>query len=496
MARNRTRRLTGNVAAISVLMALSGCTTPFETDISFYLPGLFHETPKAQPDALQAEPNAAELATWWTQFNDPLLSTLVSEALENNTDLQTALARVDQARAAELGAFSMLMPTVATGGQIRRYEGGDTNSFVADRTGVQEKVVNYWQINLQAAWEIDLSGAGRARLAATREQIAATRADAQAVRLSLVSAVVSLYVNYRGAQQQHALSQKGLREAEEILDIVKRSFAAGVGMSGDINAAQASVAQAQTRLQQSDVAMAKLRLNLENICMMEPGALEEKLAANPELPHIPATLSAGQPIDLLTRRPDLIAAQSRFMAALSEGDAARLDYWPKLTLAGVFGQSGFGFGGGIPSGDPMWMGGANLVLPLFDFGAREAQVELSDARSKAALLAYKKEALGALFDVERALAQLSRDEELLTALRKQVSERTIVLQKTRRQYDVGDVGRFEIARDRVILLESESALINQQVAQLQTQNALFLAMGGGWDVRDLSAASNNEQAKE
>lgn len=353
MERNRKRRLTGNVAAVGVLMALTGCTTPFETDISFYLPGIFHEAPEAKADSSQQEPNEAELATWWTQFDDPLLSTLVSEALENNTDLQMALTRVDQARAAELGAFSMLMPSIGTGGQIRRYEGGDTNSLVAEQTGVYDKAVNYWQIGLQAAWEIDLSGAGRARLAATREQIAATRADAQAVRLSLVSTVVSLYVNYRGAEQQRALSEKGLQEAREILDIVKRSFTAGVGTSGDINASQAGVAQAETRLRQSEIAMAQLRLNLENICMMEPGALEEQLAANPQLPYIPATLSAGQPIDLLTRRPDLIAAQSRFMAALSEGDAARLDYWPKLTLAGLFGQSGFGFGGGFPSGGPM-----------------------------------------------------------------------------------------------------------------------------------------------
>lgn len=111
-------------------------------------------------------------------------------------------------------------------------------------------------------------------------------------------------------------------------------------------------------------------------------------------------------------------------------------------------------------------------------------------------MTYKREALGALFDVERALAQLSRDKEVLAALQKEVSERSIVLQKTRRQYDVGDVGRFEIARDRVTLLESESALINQQVAQLQTQNALFLAMGGGWEVRDLSSATNDAEAKE
>lgn len=474
----RGQWLTGSALTLAICAALAGCMAAFRPDVSVDLPETYHEASHVSGKVL----NDTELATWWEQFADPLLSELISQTLTNHTDLKIALARVDQARAARRGALSALLPTFGYGAQIMRYEGGDTNSLMLGPFGIEEFVINSWQSNLQAAWELDLFGAGRARLAASREEVRATAADVQAVRLSLVSAVADLYVSYRGIQQQQRLLRDSLTEAEEFLTIAEHSFRAGIVLSTDIDLARAGVAEVEAKIEQSEALLAKLRLNLENICMLSPGSLEKQLFTITDLPHIPLTIASGQPIDLLLRRPDLIAAQARLFAALKQGDAARLDYWPKFTLSGTFGQSGFGIGGGMPGGTTMWMGGLNLVLPLFDFGARKAQVELSDARSREALLRYQKGALDALFDVERALTQLARDAKRKNLLQTQVNERTTVLQKTRRQYEVGGVGRLEMAQARIALLESQSVLLGQQVAQLQTQIHLFRALGGGWQV--------------
>lgn len=476
------RRMNILTTSICGLFILSGCNAPFKPDVSLNLPENYHESSKMRANTNTLDD--AQLATWWAQFNDPVLSDLITQALERNNDLQIAMTRVDQAKATERGALSALFPTVGYGAQIRRYRGGDTNSVILEQTGIDEVAVNYWQSGLQAVWEIDLFGAGRARLAASRKQASATAADVQAVRLSLASTVASLYVSYRGAQQQEALLQKGLKEAKEFLDIANRSYKAGLILSTDINMAQAGVSDVEAKLQQAQTNVTQLRLNIENICMLAPGELEAKLNPPANLPSIPITVAKGQPIDLLMRRPDLIAAQARFQAALSQSDAARLDYWPKLSLAGLFGQSGFSVTGGMPGGDVMWMGGLGLVLPLFDFGTRKAQVELSDARSKEALLAYNKSVIDALFDVEHALSRLGDDEKLHKNLQKQVSERETILRKVNFQYKVGEVGRLDMAQARVALLDSQSSLLAQEIGQLQTQIALFRALGGGWEKPD------------
>lgn len=470
------------IAVSAAMLFLGGCTTPFEAGPMFHLPESYREvkadsvvTPLAPLD-----PNA--LAVWWEQFGDPVMGELVGLALERNNDLKIALTRVDQARAVERGARSLLFPTIGLGAQAKRYHGGETESVLLNQAGIDEFTATYWQTGLQVGWEPDIFGSGRARLDATREQRTAAAADVQAVRLSLAATVASAYVGYRGLQQQQAVLLESLRQAKEFLDIAERSFKAGVVLSTDINLARAGVAQVQARIEQTDNALVQARLNLENLCMAAPGSLDEKLAASNSLPSVPMAMTPGQPVDLLMRRPDLLAAEARFRATLKQGEAARLDYLPKFTLGGLLGRSALDVGSNVSSTSNLWLVSLAMVMPLIDFGARESQVELSDARSREALLAYERVALGALFDVERALARLDRDAQQLEAVKTEVSERSVVLNNTQRQYEVGDAGRLEIAQARVSLLESQSVLISRQVSQLQTHIALFLAMGGGWQI--------------
>ena len=472
------------IAAAVAALLTGGCTTPFEPGPMFVLPDRYHAVEVAGEAGTQAVLSPEALAVWWTQFGDPVMGELVELALIRNNDLKIALARVDQARAVERGARSLLFPTVGVGAQAKRYHGGETESILLNQMGIDEFTATYWQTGLQVGWEPDLFGSGRARLEAARDQRTAAVADVQAVRLSLAATVASAYVGYRGLQEQQKVLIDSLQQAKEFLDIAERSFKAGVGLSTDIHLAQAGVAQVQARLERTDNALVQARLNLENLCMAAPGSLDAKLAIPEALPAVPATMTPGQPVDLLMRRPDLIAAEARFHATLKQGEAARLDYLPKFSLGGLLGRSALDVGSEVSTTSNLWLVSLAMVMPLIDFGARESQVELMDARSREALLAYERTALGALFDVERALARLSRDEQLLRAVKAEVGERVVVLRNTQRQYELGDAGRLEIAQARVSLLESQSALVSQQVMQLQTHIALFLAMGGGWHLED------------
>lgn len=488
----RTQRQMMRVLATvtSVTLLASGCVAPFQFDSLFKLPDSYRETDMAEQKKQAL--SAPELAIWWEQFHDPVLSQLINETLTRNNDLKIAATRVEQARAVELGARSLLLPTVGLGAQAKRFSGGETESILLNEIGIDNFSANYWQTGLQVGWELDLFGAGRARLAAAQEQRKASLADVQAVRLSLTATVASLYSSYRGLQQQQLVLQDSLKEAKEFLDIAERSFTAGVVLSTDVNLARAGVAQVQARLQKVDAGLAQVRLNLENLSMLPPGSLNALLAEPKPIPQIEATISPGQPVELLMRRPDLISAEARFKATLKQGEAARLDYLPKFSLAGLLGRSGMEIGSNVSSAGSLWLVNLIMSVPLIDFGARQSQVEIADARSREALLAYEKFALAALFDVERALAQLAREQQQQQAIQTEIDERNIVLQKTSRQYELGDAGRLEMAQARVALLDSRAALVTQQVSQLQTQISLFLAMGGGWNMGGEAAETTPE----
>ena len=346
--------------------------------------------------------------------------------------------------------------------------------------GVNDLNAQFWRVGLQTQWEVDLFGRGRARLAAAHAVTSAAAGDAEAVRLSIVATVADLYLTLRGLQQQLVLLEQSHQIAADFVVIAQHSFTAGVVLSTDVDAARAGLAQVEARQRDVTEAVIRTRLLIEALCVADPGALAGELDANNALPQPAPDIAPGQPVDLLMRRPDLIAAQARLLARVKESDAARLNYWPTLSLSALLARNGWTIAGQSLGASTFWLFGGVLALPLIDFGARQSVVEATDAQAQQAFFAYEKAAAGALFDVEQALARLRRQQAVLAKRGEEVSQRNEVLRKAQEQYRVGDVGRIDIDRARVELLDSQSALLNERVGLLQAQVALFRAMGGGW----------------
>ncbi len=475
MAGNGNARRWLICATVAACGAVAGCAPTLKLDDPTPLPQAFNEAPASPATPLSPQ----ELAQWWDRFNDPMLTNLIGASLEHNYNLRMAMERIVQARAGVLGARSQLFPQIGVGGGGMIYRGGGTDDALR-RVGIDNLDVERWQGAVQASWEIDLFGQGRKRVEAAREQTKAAEADVQAVRLTLVSSVAELYITFRSLQTQRQLLRDSLAVAEDIAAIAKGSFAAGVGMSTDIDLAQAEVSQLHSQLELNASAMAQVRMSLENICVIAPGGLKEALEKTPELPRALGPIAAGQPADLLLRRPDLLAAQARFQASLRQGEAARLNYLPRVSLGAVLGRSGLALSGQSFGPSNFWMADLLLAMPLFDFGARQSEVNLSDSRSRQAFLAYEQGARDALFDVERALSNLTWTAREQVSRKQEVVQRNDNLRKTLRLYELGDAGRIEIAQARSGLLRSQFGLVQAQTGELQAQVALFRSMGGGW----------------
>ncbi|MGF6300291.1 MULTISPECIES: efflux transporter outer membrane subunit [Paraburkholderia] len=480
VARRSMWRATRHLPLASLVVAIvSGCTGSLKLHSPQTLPQHFNESSPGVSDT-HASLSDEQLATWWMQFNDPALTQLIETAIAHNYDISIAAARVDQARAGIRLARSQLLPSVGMGAQAASYHGGETQLEFQEFLGINDVDAKFWRIGLQTQWEIDVFGRGRARLAAARASTLAAAGDAEAVRLSVIGAVADLYMTYRGLLQQRELLAQSRQIAADFIVIAEHSFKAGVVLSTEIDLAHAGLAQVEARQQDVETAIAAAQLSLENLCAVQPGELTATLSSASGLPKPLPDITPGQPVDLLMRRPDLIAARDRLFASVKQSDAARLNYWPTFSLSALLARNGWNIAGQGLGPSTFWLFGAAAALPLIDFGARESQVESSDAQAQQALRAYEKTASGALFDVEQALSRLKRQEQLQQARIEEVTRRTAVLRKTTRQFTVGDIGRIDIDQARVALLDSQAALIREQVGQLQAQVALFRAMGGGW----------------
>ncbi|WP_395061709.1 efflux transporter outer membrane subunit [Paraburkholderia silvatlantica] len=462
-----------------LLAVFAGCSGPLKLDRPPELPAQYQSN---EADTANAQSlDETQLANWWLQYDDPALNTLIQRALAHNYDLALAATRVDDAHSNILAARSALLPTVGVGVEAARFHGGETQLEFAKFLGITDLDAQFWRVGLQTQWEIDVFGRGRARLAAARAMTLAAAGDAQAARLAVVATVADAYVTYRGLIEQRRLIVQSREIAADFVVIAQHSFVAGVVLSTDIDAARAALAQVRAREQEVDSAIVAARLAIEQICAARPGELADVLDETTGLPHALPAIAPGQPVDLLERRPDLIAARDRLFASLRQADVARLNYWPTFSLSAVLARNGWEIAGQSLGTSTLWLFGAAAVMPLIDFGARESRVQATDAQARAAEIAYEKAASGALFDVEQALTRLSRQTQLQAARNDEVAQRRTLLGKVQTQLRVGEVGRMDVDRAQLALADSEAALVRERVGELSAQIALFRAMGGGWE---------------
>jgi NodT family efflux transporter outer membrane factor (OMF) lipoprotein len=473
-------RVAKSLKAVLFAALLAGCSGPLKLNRPPDMPAQYQQV---APDAATAAQSLedTQLANWWLQYNDPSLNALIQRALEHNYDLALAATRVDDARSNILAARSALLPSVGVGAEAAKYHGGETQLEFAEFLGINDLDAQFWRVGLQTQWEIDVFGRGRARLAAARAITLAAAGDEQAVRLAVVATVADAWMTYLGLIEQSRLIAQSRAIAEDFVVIAQHSFVAGVVLSSEIDAARAALAQITAREQEVNSAIAAARLSIEQVCGARPGELASVFEAATGLPQALPAIAPGQPVDLLERRPDLIAARDRLVAAVRQADVARLNYWPTFSLSAVLARNGWEIAGQSLGPSTLWLFGAAAMMPLIDFGARESRVQATDAQARAAELAYEKAANGALFDVEQALTRLSRQAQLQAARKDEVAQRSTLLHKTQTQLRVGEVGRMDVDRAQLALVDSQAALIREQVGELSAQIALFRAMGGGWE---------------
>jgi multidrug efflux system outer membrane protein len=414
---------------------------------------------------------------WWRGFHDPQLLELLQRAVRNNPDLAIAIDRVMQtqdmvtvAHAAKLPAVGFTgLPTDPVSTQLR------TNS--SGRVDVDS---NIFELAFNASYELDFWGRVRSLEDAAHADYRASLSDAGTVQIGLLCSVARGYFELRALDERLQLEQRRLDIAQQRLQLTQLRQRAG-------RTGSAPVAEAQLALSASESRIAALRRERK----LDESALALLTGERPEdlkLRDMPlrGTVSlqpvpAGLPASLLSRRPDLLAAEARLQTAHAQINIAHAALMPQVALTA---KAGFVTGATrnlAETGSTVFGIGPDISLPIFDGGRLKAELDASRWRDDATMLDYRKTILAALAEVEHAMLDYRAAVEAGQRNARDSAIQQRQMQQIQLEIESGRSPLFDsLAAEERQLDRDEAALLAFQ-QQLSSLVALYQALGGGWD---------------
>lgn len=473
--------LTGITLALSLLAGCTNLAPQYERPTT-PLPATYGQTDAARPQTAQptSEALAAILADWRAYFTDPALQAVIEQALARNHDLQLATLRVAEARAAYGIQRADRLPSVGGNVGVTRVGLPDdlgVNLPPAGAAMVPGTLTSYSAYVGVSNWELDMWGRVRNLSDAALHQYFAAEWAQRGASVSLIAQVANTWLALRETDERIALARQALANRAESLRIFTRRVEVGA-------TSQLDLTQVRTLHQQADALLAQLdqqRAAQQHALDVLLGTPASTQAAQAPLPpdDALAPLPPGLPSELLTRRPDIQAAEQQLQAAHAQIGAARAAFLPRISLTGLAGTSSSELDDLFSSGSRMWLFQPSLSIPIFTAGRLKNNLNLAEVRRNAAVTQYEKTIQAAFRDVADALSAeqtLGRQVRVLQDMRDTQAERA---RMSHLRYDSGAAPYFEVLDAERDLLATEQQLVQVRRAQLSARVSLYAALGGG-----------------
>lgn len=502
-------------AVVALAFTLAGCTVgpDFERP-TVHPPNNWHALKSAEtPNASAVTTQPAQLARWWTVFDDPTLTALIQDALKGNLNLRRARLRIREARARLAMAQGRRLPSISAGASYRRKR--VSQNGIASTIGGAERSragrgrapappipggalgeFNLFQAGFDASWELDLFGGSQRHIEATKARLAAAVANRRAVRVSLVAEVARNYFMLRGAQRRLEIARKSLYKQQALLQLTRDLQKAGMASQQAVNRIAARVAQTRAALPplrtRKRRAMHRLSLLLGNY----PGTLAERLTEPAALPEVPPQVPIGLPSSLLRRRPDIRRAEHKLHAATAEVGVAVSRLFPQISLTGSFGFQSTEFEE-LAVWESRFFGiGPSIRIPIFQQGRLRARVQVQKAQRKQALVRYRRTVLNAFREVADAITAYRNVQARRRALAKRVAHNREAVALALSRYQQGLTDYLAVLDAQTALLRSKDALAQASVAVRTKLVALYKALGGGWRVAQAGGTSVASESRK
>jgi multidrug efflux system outer membrane protein len=412
---------------------------------------------------------APALAAWWQHFNDPLLSSLVTQALQANTSIRSAQAALQQARALRDVKAAGLLPRVNASTSAQRSKSGSADASNSFRAG------------LDASWEPDVFGGNRSALNANEADAQAAQASLADVQVSIAAEVALAYIQLRGQQTQLAIARRNLDSQQETLQITKWRAQAGLITSLEVEQARTATGQTSAQIPTLDASIAKTRHSLAVLTGQRPDALQTLLAAPIPVPQATPDLALSIPAQTLRQRPDVRAAEHRISAALARVSAADAARYPSFALSGSLGLNALTLAGLSNGASVVNTLLGSISVPLFEGGAAKAQVLAQEAALEQTRASYQAVVLTALKDVEDALVALAGDRERLQHLQGAATAASNAALLAQQRFASGLIDFQTVLQTQRSLLTAQDSVASTSADLSADHVRLYKALGGGWN---------------
>jgi len=419
----------------------------------------------------QASTPAADLA-WQDFVGDTPLRELIRLALANNRDLRVAVLNMEQVRATY---------------QIRRADQFPTLNLAA--TGLRQPSTNgsggissvYTAGLAMASWEIDFFG----RVASLKEsalaQYLASDEARQAAQTSLIAAVANTWLSLQTNDELLALTQRTLVTRDDSLRLTKLRLDNGAASALDFRQAESLTAQARATLAQQR----RLRaLDVNALTLLVGQPLPDTLLTTSATAPVFRDVPAGLPSDLLTRRPDIRQAEQQLIAANASIGAARAAFFPRISLTASAGSASSELAGLFKNGTWGWTLAPQALLPIFDAGRNQANLDASNAGRDIAVAQYEKAIQSAFREVADALAGRATLDKQVQAQQAQLDAEADRFRLADLRYRNGVASYLDILDAQRSLFAIQQGVAQTKLAYLQNQVTLYKALGGGASDRD------------
>ena len=464
-------RMKPTLLAMAIAATLSACAIgPDYQRPAMDLPSSYAAAPPQAVAALAAP-------AWWSRFNDPVLDRVMDEALKNNLDLRVAAARVTEAQA-QLGlAISDQVPSVYVAGSRER----NRNSESSGRSGPGQPVESTTnRLTLNVSWEIDFWGKYRRANEAARADLLSVEANRDGMRLLLSTQVAQGYFNLVALDAQIAATELAITRGQQALNLQQKRFDAGVisefdfqQRSAEVDSARAQLPPLQSRRGQQERALNVL-LGRSPRAIMD-GRVERSAAFNPVTAIV---VPAGLPSELLLRRPDLVEAEQKLIAANARIGVARAAFFPNITLTGLLGSESSSLGDLFSGPARIWNFAGNLTQPLWGAGRINKQVDAAEARNVQAVAQYQSAIANAFREVQDAVQAQVAAREVFELEQRRVTSLSKTWNLAKLRYENGVSSQLDVIDAERGLLLAEQNRIEAERALRAAVTDLYKALGG------------------
>ncbi|WP_158742930.1 efflux transporter outer membrane subunit [Acidisphaera sp. L21] len=477
------------LVASALLASLSGCTLipdyfrPGLPVSDSYPSGPAFGGPGSVPGNVAGVP-AASLG-WRDFFTDPVMQDLITLSLENNRDLRVAALNVSAAEAQYRIQHASLFPTIdaTASGDFEREPAGATGSSGALH-------INAYSLGLGAAsYELDVFGRLRSLSRQAQERYLSSAETQLSTQIGLVASVASYYLAWLADRDAIRVSTDTAKAQQRSYDLERLILSQGSGTASDVAQAESTLRTAQASLEQYTRQAAQ---DLDQIVLLVgaplPPDLQTRMMAQAGLgdKSVFPVLPAGLPSDLLTRRPDIRAAEHTLLAANANIGAARAAFFPSVVLTGSGGTTSGTLGSLFGAGTASWLFQPQISVPIFDAGSNFANLDYAKLQKRIEIANYEKAIQSAFHDVADALAARATYTRQVDAQTKLVAADTRFFNISQLRVNAGVDTYLNELVAQSSLFGAQLNLVSLRLAEQQNLVTLYKALGGGWTDRTKS----------